>query len=41
MLKEKDVFGDGNCLFRSVSLLLDGSENNYRKYRDISCKSVS
>ena len=31
----REVEGDGNCLFRSVSEQMEGTEKNYQKYRDI------
>ena len=30
----REVEGDGNCLFRSVSEQMEGNENNYQEYRD-------
>jgi len=33
----REVGGDGNCLFRSVSDQLDNTEKNYKKYREM-CK---
>jgi hypothetical protein len=40
-MNEVDVLGDGNCLFRAISLILEGTENKYKKYREIICKSIS
>lgn len=31
----RDVAGDGNCLFRSISDHLEGSEDSHKKYRDL------
>ena len=30
----REVGGDGNCLFRSVSEQVEGNENNYKEYRE-------
>ena len=30
----REVGGDGNCLFRSVSEQIEGNENNYNEYRE-------
>lgn len=30
----REVGGDGNCLFRSVSEQMEGNENNYKEYRE-------
>lgn len=30
----REVGGDGNCLFRSVSEQMEGNENNFQEYRD-------
>ena len=30
----KEVKGDGNCLFRSVSEQIEGNEDNFKKYRE-------
>lgn len=30
----REVGGDGNCLFRSVSEQIEGNENNYQEYRE-------
>ena len=30
----REVRGDGNCLFRSVSEQMEGNENNYKEYRE-------
>ena len=30
----REVEGDGNCLFRSVSEQMEGNENNYNEYRE-------
>ena len=40
-MHEVDVIGDGNCLFRAISLILEGTENKYKKYRELICKSIS
>lgn len=34
----KDIEGDGNCLFRAVCDQLEGSEENYKFYRSITCE---
>jgi OTU domain-containing protein 3 len=31
----REVRGDGNCLFRSVSEQMEGNEHNYQHYRDL------
>jgi hypothetical protein len=31
----RDVEGDGNCLFRSISDIVDGTERNHFKYRNL------
>ena len=31
-----EVKGDGNCLFRSISEQIEGDENNYKHYRELS-----
>ena len=28
-----DVRRDGNCYFRALSLILEGTEDNYKKYK--------
>lgn len=35
-----DVEGDGNCLFRAVSLLMEGHEYDYEKYRKLCCETI-
>ena len=39
-LRIKEVEGDGNCFFRSISDQLVGSENNHREYRDLACNYI-
>lgn len=36
----KDIEGDGNCLFRAVCDQLEGSEENYKFYRIITCEHL-
>ena len=37
-MRIKEVKGDGNCLFRSVSEQLEGNENNHAFYREEAIK---
>jgi OTU domain-containing protein 3 len=37
-LRIKEVKGDGNCLFRSVSDQVEGCENNHHFYRQSAVK---
>lgn len=34
----REMGGDGNCLFRSVSDQIEGNENNFKYYRQICCE---
>ena len=36
----RDVEGDGNCLFRSISDQIEGSEGNHRYYRDLALAHI-
>jgi len=29
----RDVEGDGNCLFRSIADIMDGTENTHKSFR--------
>ena len=35
-----DVARDGNCLYRAISVHLSGSEENYRKLKDMTAQSL-
>lgn len=39
-LKLRDVGGDGNCLFRSISDQVDGNETTHRFMREEACKYI-
>ena len=39
-LKLRDVGGDGNCLFRSISDQVDGNETTHIFMRDEACKYI-
>jgi OTU domain-containing protein 3 len=36
----KDIDGDGNCLFRAISDQMEGSQENYKFYRALTCKYI-
>lgn len=33
----REIFGDGNCMFRAISYILYGNENRHRQLRDMVC----
>ena len=35
-----NVVGDGNCLYRSVSLSISGTQDNHRKHREITATKL-
>jgi len=37
----RDVEGDGNCLFRSISDYVEGDENNHEKYRNMAVEYIT
>lgn len=39
-LRIKEVNGDGNCLFRSISDQFEGNENNHFHYRNLTCDYI-
>lgn len=39
-LRTKEVLGDGNCLFRSFAMIIDGCEDNHDEFRQLSCDMI-